>query len=200
MEQIRAFIAIELPDEVEGGLSSVQGRLRPEQHPCVKWVDPKGIHLTLKFLGNVAGGKAPQITEAMAQAAKGIPPFCLELGGLGAFPNLRRPQVLWVAVAGEVERLAALKQGIDHVLLPLGFPVESRSFAPHLTLGRFRQGASPEERRRLGELVSITKFEGGFPFEVGEISLMRSTLTPKGAIYSRISSISLESLLPKNDV
>jgi len=196
MEKIRAFIAIELAEEVKAWLSLVQSRLRPEQHPYVKWVDPVAIHLTLKFLGNIDQEKVSPITKAMSEAAQGISPFRLEIGGLGAFPNLRRPQVVWVGLGGEVERLASLQRAIDHSLAALGFPKESRPFTAHLTLGRLREMASTEERRRMAEALLAAKVEEVFPFQVAEISLMRSTLTPKGAIYNRIFSISLESGLP----
>lgn len=199
MEKIRAFIAIELPDVVRAGLSSVQSGLRPERHPYVKWVDAEGIHLTLKFLGNIDTEKVPRIMEAMAKAAQGVSPFRLEVGGLGAFPDLGRPRVIWVAIKGEVEKLASLQGGIDHRLVALGFPPESRSFTPHLTLGRLRERASAEERRRMGEVLLATRGEEVIPFQVSEVSLMRSRLTPSGAIYSRIASIALESGLPTSD-
>jgi len=175
MEPIRSFIAIELPQE----------------HPGVKWVDPESVHLTLKFLGNIPSGRVPEIEGAVREAARGVPAFHLEVGGLGVFPNPQRPRVAWVAVRGEVERLAGLQKGIDSVLLPLGFPRESRPFTPHLTLARVRERASPQERRRFGELVMSTKFEARLPLEVSAISLMRSRLTPAGAIYSRIFTLRL---------
>lgn len=199
MEKVRAFIAIELPDAVRAVLSSLQSGLRPAEHPYVKWVDPGGVHLTLKFLGNIDREKVPQIMEAMARAAQNISPFQLRLGGLGAFPNLQRPRVIWVAVKGEAEKVVSLQRGIDHALAALGFPPESRSFSPHLTLGRLRERASLGELRRIGESIIATKFEEVASFEVGEVSLMRSTLTPKGAIYSRISSIQLKSGLPTSN-
>jgi 2'-5' RNA ligase len=191
MEKIRAFIAIELPDAISDALSSMQGGLRAERHPYVKWVNPGGIHLTLKFLGDIDADKVSPITEAIARAAQGVSPFHLELGDLGAFPNPRRPNVIWVAVTGDVERLASLQKGIDHSLVPLGFSPESRPFTPHLTLGRLRERASAGERQRIGESLVTAKSEV-VPFQAGEISLMRSTLTPSGAIYSRLSSIPLE--------
>ena len=191
MEKIRAFIAIELPDAASDALSSVQGGLRAERHPYVKWVDPGGIHLTLKFLGNIDAGKVLAITDAIARAAQGVSPFRLKLGGLGAFPNPRRPNVIWVAVTGDVERLASLQRGIDRLLVPLGFSPESRPFTAHLTLGRLREGASAGERQRIGEFLATVQPEE-VHFEVGEVSLMRSTLTPSGALYSRLSSVPLE--------
>jgi 2'-5' RNA ligase len=196
MEKIRAFIAIELPEEVKADLSSVQSRLRPERHPYVKWVSVDGVHLTLKFLGNIDQEKVSPIAEAMAGAAQKASPFRLEVGGLGAFPNLRSPRVVWVAVEGEVEKLASLQRAIDHSLVALGFSPETRSFTPHLTLGRLKERASAEERRRMGEALLAVAGEEVVPFRVTEISLMRSTLTPRGAIYNRICSIQFESGLP----
>jgi len=192
MEKIRAFIAIELPDPVRESLSSLITSLRPREHPCVKWVDPQGIHLTLKFLGNIAPDLVPRIIGAIAPAAQGTSPLKLQIGGLGVFPNLPRPRVIWVAVTGEVDPLIALQRDIDQALLPLGFAIEKRPFSPHLTLGRLRERASPGERSSIGKLITATESEGGPPMEVNQISLMRSTLTPSGAIYNRIASIELK--------
>jgi len=192
MEKIRAFIAIELPDPVKDSLSSLEDRLRPAEHPYVKWVDPQGIHLTLKFLGNIATDQVPRIIEAITLASQGTSPLKLQIGGLGAFPNLQRPRVIWVAVTGEVDPLIALQRGIDQALVPLGFAIEKRPFSPHLTLGRLRERASPGERNSIGKLVMATESEGGPAQEVKQISLMRSTLTPSGAIYSRLASIELK--------
>ncbi len=196
MEQIRAFIAIELPDAAKEHLTSLRARLRPAQHPYIKWVAPEGIHLTLKFLGNIPQERVPQITEAMARVAQGVSPFRVQIGGLGAFPNMKRPQVIWVAIEGEVEQLITLHQGIDQALIPLGFAPESRPFTPHLTLGRLKERASPEERKRIGEHMAFTEFESGPTIEVTEINLMRSRLTPQGAIYSRIAAVELRGGLP----
>ena len=192
MEKIRAFIAIELPDPVKDSLSSLEDRLRPAEHPFVKWVGPKGIHLTLKFLGNIATDQVPRIIEAITSASQGLSPLKLQIGGLGAFPNLQRPRVIWVAVTGEVDPLIALQRDIDQALVPLGFAIEKRPFSPHLTLGRLRERASPGERKSIGELVMATESEGGPSMEVTQISLMRSTLTPSGAIYNRLASIELK--------
>jgi len=192
-EQIRSFIAIELPSGIKAELASIEERLKIRPYSFVKWVDPEGIHLTLKFLGNVASTTVPEIAEALTKVAQRISPFNLQMGGLGAFPNLRRPQVIWVGIGGEVEKSAILQRDIDAALAPLGFPPESRSFSPHLTLGRLREGASPQERQKLGQWVSSIKFEGSLSFEVDALSLMKSQLTPRGAIYSQLASMRLGS-------
>ena len=191
MEPIRCFIAVELPEEVKAGLTRLQAKLKASQLR-VKWVDPYGIHLTLKFLGNVAGDRISQITEAIEEAAQGVSPFHLEIKGLGVFPNLRRVQVAWVGVSGEVDKLLQLQQRLESNLAGLGFAPELRAFTPHLTLARVRDQASPDERQRLGQLISGTKFEADYSFPVEAISLIRSQLTREGAIYSQISSVKLK--------
>ena len=191
MEQVRSFIAIELPDELKVGLTRLQSQLKLGKQPWVKWVDPYSIHLTLKFLGTVAVDRIGEITRAMEEAARGISPFHLEVKELGVFPNLRRVQVAWVGVSGEVDKLSQLQQRIESNLADLGFAPESRPFTPHLTLARLRNWASPDERQRFGQLIAGTKFEAAYTIEVDAISLMRSQLTREGAIYSRISSIGL---------
>lgn len=191
MEQVRCFIAVELPKEVRGEIAQLQAQLKSGNQPGVKWVDPYGIHLTLKFLGSVDGDRISPITKAMGEAVQDISPFHLKVEGLGVFPNLRRVQVAWVGISGEVDKLAQLQQGIESALSKLGFAPEKRQFTPHLTLARLRDRASLEERQRIGQLIAETKFESVHNFPVDAISLMRSQLTREGAIYSQIESVEL---------
>jgi len=191
MEKIRSFIAIELSDDVRESLSSLMDALKPARHPQVKWVTAEGVHLTLKFLGGVYSDQIPGITEAIRSAARGVPPFELKVGGLGAFPNTQQPRVIWVAVTGDVKRVKTLQRGIDDALSHLGFPREKRPFTPHLTLGRMKERASSRDRAAIGKLVTATKYDGGATMQVTGVSLMKSTLTPSGAIYSRLESIVL---------
>ena len=192
MEPIRSFIAIELPDELKSELTRLEARLKSDNQPGVKWVNPDSIHLTLKFLGNIAADRTGEITRAMENAVQGISPFHLEVKDLGVFPNLRRVQVIWVGISGEVEKLSQLQKRIESNLTPLGFASEPRAFTPHLTLARLRDQASLDERQRVGQLIADTKFEAACTIEVDVISLMRSQLTREGAIYSRISSVGLK--------
>jgi len=192
MEQVRCFIAIELPDELKAGLNQLQSRLKVGEQAGVKWVDPYSIHLTLKFLGSVAVDRIDEITGAIEEATHGMSPFHLEVRELGVFPNLKRVQVAWVGVKGEVDKLGQLQQRIESNLARLGFAPESRPFTPHLTLARIRDRALPDERQRFGQLIASTRFEAAFTIEVDTINLMKSQLTREGAIYSRISSIGLK--------
>lgn len=195
MEQVRSFIAIELPDELKPELSQLVAQLKSGEQSWVKWVDPYSIHLTLKFLGNVAVDMLDDVTGAIEKAAQGIAPFHLEVKELGVFPNLRRVQVAWVGISGEVDKLAQLQQRIESNLVPLGFAPESRPFVPHLTLARLRDQALLAERQRFGQLITGTRFEATHNIKVNAISLMRSQLTREGAIYSRISSVGLKNPL-----
>jgi 2'-5' RNA ligase len=191
MEQIRAFISVELPAQIKEALAQLQDNLRTSKSTSVKWVDPEGIHLTIKFLGNVNEAEIPALTKAISEAVRGVASFSLQLGDPGAFPNAYAPRVVWVGVEGEIEPLLTLHNNIDRVLAPLGFPPEKRTFSPHLTLGRVRDEASPSEKRRLGENVAALKTREKPPFRVESISLMRSILNREGAVYSCLASFAL---------
>jgi 2'-5' RNA ligase len=192
MEPVRCFIAVGLIDEIKARLKELQAQLKSGGQASIKWVDPYSIHLTLKFLGDVDAAKIPPITAAMEEAARGIAPFSLKVEGLGAFPNLRRVQVVWVGVGGEVDKLAHLQQRLESNLAGLGFTPEKRRFSPHLTLARVRDRASLDEQEGLGRLIADTKFETAYSFPVAAVSLMKSQLTRDGAIYSRISTAELK--------
>lgn len=191
MEQIRAFIAIQLPDQVKCDLSQLLERIRPGQERAVKWVNPDSIHLTLKFLGNIPAEKAVDIARAIAEAAGEARPVTLELRGLGAFPNLISPRVVWVGVGGDVQPIVDLQKRIDQALVHLGFPTERREFSLHLTMGRLRDKAANQERRSLGERIKSVQVKSSPSFLVAEVCLMRSTLTQAGAIYDILTNFRL---------
>jgi len=191
METIRAFIAIELPAELRQELARLQAELKADNRLRIKWVNPDGIHLTLKFLGNIPVSDTDRITQAMTDAARQITPFYLKTETLGAFPNLKRVQVVWVGLGGETDKLKQLQQLIETNLTQLGFAAEQRQFKPHLTLARLGREVSPAEHQHLGEIIASTRFEMGERMKVGSINLIRSQLTREGAVYSRISSAEL---------
>ncbi len=192
-QQIRSFIAIELPEEVKSGLHRLQAELKLPQYAFVKWVTPEGIHLTLKFLGNISPQKVAEITRVMEQASQGVSPFQLQITDVGAFPNMRQPRVLWLGIRGDIDKLVAWQQRIDNGLVPLGFAKETRPFTPHLTLARLRENCSPGDRRDLGELVMKTPVEFNYALAVNSLNLMKSQLLPGGAVYSRLAEVKLKS-------
>lgn len=201
MDNVRSFIAIELPEEVKGELARIQTAIRRQMGSgasgqraaeSAKWVDPNGIHLTLKFLGWVPPSKIPAIEEGIRRATSKAKPFNLTLKDMGVFPGWSRPRVIWVGVE-EVGStfLGPLQEAIEEEMGRLGFAKEARAFTPHLTLARVRETAAPEERRAIGEAVRKTSRPKSEPFAVAEVSLMRSELSPRGARYSRLAAFSL---------
>ncbi|HEX9897454.1 MAG TPA: RNA 2',3'-cyclic phosphodiesterase [Dehalococcoidales bacterium] len=185
-ELIRSFIAIELPPVVKQELTTLEAVLKKRCAQVVRWVDPPAIHLTLKFLGDVSSDRIDEINMAIDEATQGLSPFRLELQEVGAFPNLNRVQVVWVGMKGELDKLAYLQKQIEANTEQLGFPREERAFTPHLTLGRVRNYTSPDDRKKLGLILSQTAFASSQIITVESVNLMKSQLTGTGAIYTRL--------------
>ncbi len=192
MEQIRSFIAIELPEKIKSDLARLQEKLKSAGSVPVKWVEPGNIHVTLKFLGYVDAGATGNIITALEEATQGAHPFEIEVSGLGVFPNLRRVQIIWVGLTGGLDKLGELQKRIEERLIPLGFPAEGRPFAPHLTIARVRDYARPDDRLKLGQLITGMSFKAEGKIHVNSVHLMKSQLTREGPIYSSISTIALK--------
>ncbi|MEW6142717.1 MAG: RNA 2',3'-cyclic phosphodiesterase [Chloroflexota bacterium] len=183
-ELIRCFVAIELPEPVKAEMAGIQAKFKAARMDFLRWVGPSGIHLTLKFLGEVSHERVPEMVKAIEESVQGIQPFTLQLDQVGVFPNPRQPRVLWVGVGGEFSVLKTLQENVDVAFSMLGFPEEGREFKAHLTLARVRDDATPGQRQSLGDMVARTRLESASRFTVGGVNLMRSQLTPKGAIYT----------------
>ncbi len=184
MERVRSFIAILLSDDVRAAVAAEIARLRP-LGPRVSWVSPPNLHLTLKFLGELPADALEQVREGLAEAVAGPAPFSLHFGGLGAFPDLTRPRVLWVGVDEGSPAAQALQARVDAALTRRGFPKEERPFSPHLTIGRVR------ELRGLAPLQQAIGQDARLDFgrlEVAGLSLMKSDLSPAGARYTELAT------------
>jgi 2'-5' RNA ligase len=193
MEQIRSFVAIELEDELKTELKRIQESLRGKGiADDVRWVRPEGVHLTLKFLGNVPANRIHEIVPAMADSTEGVEPFSINLAGLACFPSLARPNVIWVGVGGETSALARIQANIETNLTILGYPPEKREYTPHLTLGRVDRRIGATDRRRFGALIQTETVASHSEMLVREISLMKSELSPAGARYTRLGAVQLE--------
>jgi len=179
-EKIRSFLAIDLPSEIKNGLGKIQDRLKT-QISGIRWTNPQGIHLTFKFFGDLSKNELSMVSESVSDAVVKVSPFSLSIEGLGVFPGVKRPRVVWIGMTGEQNMLSALQQDIDMSLEKRGFQKEERGFKPHLTLGRFR---SIGETRGLNKILEKRdEFQAG-DFIAEGITLFRSDLTPKGAVYS----------------
>ncbi len=174
-EPWRLFVAVELSEEVRGALAEAQAVYRRRSDPPVRWVDPRGAHLTLKFLGDVAAERVQALADALAAVAAVHAPFQLSTGPAGVFPSPRRPRVLWLGVDGPVEYLEDLQQDVEFALQGLGFPLEGRPYRPHLTLGRVRDGVTGDLPGLAGALEELRRATPA-PLPVEELRLMRSEL------------------------
>lgn len=186
MSTLRIFIAIELPAVIRTALSDLQQQLRPLGRG-VSWTRPEGIHLTLKFLGDVESGRIEAIAQAVERACHGTAAFGMTVAGVGGFPNLTRPRVLWVGIEESTGRLKTIQEQIETELSALGYPREQRRFSPHLTLGRVK---SPDTLQPLCAEMQKRGF-APIPFAAGSIVIMRSELKPDGALYTPLKRIEL---------
>jgi len=183
---IRAFIAIDLPDDVRAALAEVQARLK-RAHLGVKvsWVKIENIHLTLQFLGYVPEDKMPGISAALERVCTSHEVFAVPVGGVGAFPNATRPRVLWVGCHDTDARLKALARDVQTAMQEFGFEPEHREFAAHLTLGRIKW---PRPDATLTKVLDSLKDTACGTLRVEAVHLFESQLNPQGSIYTKLSS------------
>jgi len=176
---VRLFVALNVPPEIRQAVWQAVAPLRDAAFP-VKWVRGDGIHVTLKFLGDVPDGQEADLTAALGRAAAGARPLTLALGGFGVFPDFKRPRVVWVGIAPE-PALEILQDRVEREIAPLGFPTEARPFRPHLTLGRATRDARAREFAGLEQALGRLVFEQSAVVET--VDLMQSTLQSGGAVY-----------------
>ncbi len=175
MAGIRTFIALEMPVAVKRQVIFVARHL--SHLGQMRWVRSEGVHLTLKFLGDVEENRVADIVSAVQQVASKFQPFALSTAGLGGFPRLESARVLWLGVEGDLEQLRILQGRIAQKLEDLGFERERRPFFAHVTVGRARR----KPVRAIAE--NATKWRA-VNFSVDRVSVMKSTLRPEGAVYT----------------
>ncbi len=176
----RLFVAINLPQDVRQGVWDAAAGLREGSAP-IKWVRVECIHLTLKFLGNVLQDREAAVTEAVEAAVAGTKPFPLVISGFGVFPQRGAPRVVWVGCEPS-PALEILQHRIEQRLEPVGFPLELRTFSPHLTLGRAKRGARPSDFGDLRTLIH--ELDHSAESFVEHVDLMESTLGRDGPRYT----------------
>lgn len=195
MEAIRAFIAIELPETIRTQLDAIEKQVQAKAgesgRHAVRWVPTSNMHLTLKFLGEVSVANLQSLARMLQSEAARHKAFDLHISGLGAFPNLRRPRVIWVGSQGPAE-LNTLQKVIEAETRQLGYPSEERPFSPHLTLGRISQSARPEEVTQLAHALGEMQVGDLGTVHVDHIHLFRSDLKPSGAVYTALNSFQLK--------
>jgi 2'-5' RNA ligase len=195
----RTFIAIPLPGPLGDRLTKLQGRLAP-QLPSVRWSETSPFHLTLAFLGDVPFVNLNTICEAVGKAARTVRRFELSVTGLGAFPNLARPRVLWAKAEGEgLAALADLHKAVLATLDEVGCVPEDERFSPHITLGRIKPGRSAAQPNSLAAVVARHQTWSLGAFTVGEVVTFSSTVTPEGPAYAPLARAPLASARTRTD-
>jgi RNA 2',3'-cyclic 3'-phosphodiesterase len=184
---IRSFLAIELPKPILRKIEEVQGDLRSTRAD-VRWVNPEKIHLTLKFFGNIEESRIEPIFKSIEEPIRNTLPFSLEVRGVGAFPHLRNPRVIWMGLVDGREVLVSFQKQIETQLEKIGFQPEDRPFHPHLTLGRMKSSRGKEEL--VGRMERHKEEEFG-DFQVERVILFKSDLKPSGPIYTLLKEIKL---------
>ena len=184
---IRSFFAIDLPESFIEEIRRLQGGLR-RSGADVKWVRPESVHLTLKFLGDVAEEVIEPLAESAGRAVIDLPPIRLTPHGLGVFPGRGRPRVIWLGLDGDLSGLTVLQGRIEDIAADHGFGKEKRAFTPHLTLGRVR---STRGRSELIREMDRQK-PGAAEFIAREVILFKSDLKPSGAVYTALKRLSLK--------
>lgn len=194
---IRAFVAVEPSASLRQALAKAQADLRARLQNAVgrevriQWVRPDSIHLTLKFLGDIPKERLADIQAALVRAAGRHVRFSVKTEGLGVFPDLRAPRVLWVGVTGDGQALARLAADVEEALAAIGYAPEAKPFTPHLTLARVKGGSRDVGRALSQDRLLDREWTLG-PLTVDAVSLMKSELQPSGAVYTELCRVPLK--------
>ena len=183
-KSIRAFLAIDPPEEILSEIAAIQNRLQRMIQGDIRWVRPEGIHLTLKFFGSVAADRIAGITGVIEENVKTACHLDLTVRRIGLFPDLKRPRVVWLGTEGDVEKLLALQRKLDEGFQSLGFKREDRPFRAHLTLGRIK---TPKEITGLAKALESCGDMTAGQFLATSLCLFRSELKPSGAVYTKLA-------------
>jgi len=185
---IRSFLAFELPEFVKEELS---GLIRSFNRGVskVRWVKRENMHLTVLFLGNISEETIPAMAEDISDICERFSPFIVRMKGVGCFPNIRNPKVIWVGIDGEIERMAKFYESLVMNLSKYGIKQENRTYRPHLTLGRIKGNSNI--RDRMVGMISKGREITDKEFILQELVLFKSDLRPQGPIYTKLNSWSL---------
>lgn len=190
MSLLRAFIAIDIPEEIKKEIGSQTARLSRELGRSVRWGAAENIHLTLKFLGEISSANIDFLTQALKTEASQHAPFEITVGNLGAFPNSRRARVIWIGLQAPAD-LGRLQHNIDAAAARLGYPVEDKPFSAHLTIGRVREQISSSEAQSLRSALENTRIGTLGTFAARFVHLFRSDLQPGGPLYTCLFTAAL---------
>jgi 2'-5' RNA ligase len=184
MAKIRTFIAIELPAALKQDVDRLIVTLKPLGEG-VRWVRAANLHFTLRFLGDIEQEDVTGLAEELIRNLSDLKPFSLKLSGLGCFPNMRRPRVIWLGGDGDMESLKNLAYQVESACRDSGFGKSDKRFSAHLTIGRIKNPRGLESF--IGRLTNV-EFESD-EFVVGEVIVFKSDLSPRGPTYTAMAKI-----------
>ena len=187
-DNVRAFIALPLEPALAAEIRKVQERLNA-LGGAVRWISPEQLHLTLRFLGNVAANRLDDLAAALRRACARAAPIRLALEGAGCFPNMKSPRVIWIGIQGDLAPLRALQEQIAQETKPFGDHSDERAFQPHLSIGRVK--AFGMEGRKVAQAIERATVPELGEWTVHHVLLVRSKLTPDGARYSTLAEVAL---------
>jgi len=190
MSLLRAFIAVELPIEIRQAACAATSKLRKEIGELVRWVPLENMHLTLKFLGDVAPSNMDMLSQMLRAETELFNCFDLGLNGLGSFPSPKRPRVIYIGIQAPAA-LESLYRGIESASRRLGYESEERGFSPHLTLGRVKQNVTATEQQMIRRALEQTKIDSLGTARVDSVQLFKSDLKPTGSVYTQLYSAPL---------
>ena len=191
MNLLRAFIAVEIPLEIREAIGRAAAPLQKGIGSVVRWVPTETLHLTLKFLGDVSPANVDMLSQMLRAEADLFTSFDLDLSGIGSFPNLKRPRVIFIGIQAP-PMLEALQRGIESASRRLGYESEERGFSPHLTIGRVRQNVTATEQQSIRRALEETRIDSLGTARVDSVHLYKSDLKPTGSVYTRLYSAPLK--------
>jgi len=183
---IRCFIALEVPLVVQTALGDIIRQLK-KSGADVKWVDPSNIHMTMKFLGDIPEADVLRVGLSLNTLKGKFKAIDSGLGGLGAFPSLDRPKVIWAGLSQGADEIKEIHCEVEKLTIDIVQEEKGREFSPHLTLGRVRSNKNLQQLKDTIKKANI--LQKGFKFN--RLVLMKSTLTREGAIYSELNGVEL---------
>jgi RNA 2',3'-cyclic 3'-phosphodiesterase len=190
MSLLRAFIAVELPLEIRQTVCTATSKMRNKIGALVRWVPMENMHLTLKFLGDVSPSNVEMLSGMLRAETDLFDCFDLRLNGIGSFPSLKRPRVLYIGIQAPAV-LESLQRGIESASRRVGYESEERGFSPHLTIGRVKQNITATEQQVIRRALEETKIDSLGTARVNSVELFKSDLRPTGSVYTRLFSASL---------
>ncbi len=193
MSLLRAFIAVELPAELQQKIHKATANFRRGIDPLVRWTAAENMHLTLKFLGDVSQPNVEFLIQMLRSQAELVSPFIIQLTGLGSFPGPKRPRVIYIGIQAPAA-LGALQREIESASRRLGYEAEERPFSPHLTLGRVRQNISASDQQNIRRAIEGTQVDVLGSASINSVHLYKSELRPSGSVYTRLYSAPLRKI------